>query len=124
MGEWKQFKISNPDYYEETRHSLRDAGEISFEFLTMDKAVLFNNVWVGSDLEATQTYANIRFVVNHQEEDQKLKDSEKKTKDVKKGGILCPCDRVNHRSINYPMIIVLMVPIFTDFNFLSHDRRW
>lgn len=62
----------------------------------MDQAVLFDNVWVGSDPEAALTYANITFVVKQEkeleeeEEDRKRKDSEKKPKDVKKGGSLGP----------------------------------
>lgn len=88
IGEWKPKKIANPDFYEVDKVHLLGIGGIGFEIWTMDQGVLFDNVWVGSDIEKASEFANATFRVKQktelvreekEREDKKTKKSEKKS---------------------------------------------
>lgn len=61
IGDWKPRKISNPDYYEVTKPELLGIGGIAFEIWTMDQGVLFDNIWVGTDVEAAREFTSKTF---------------------------------------------------------------
>ncbi|KAI9669413.1 MAG: hypothetical protein M1831_000449 [Alyxoria varia] len=51
-GPWKPRKIANPDYFEDkTPSNLEPMGAVGFELWTMQKDILFDNIYIGHDIE-------------------------------------------------------------------------
>lgn len=88
IGEWKPRKVANPDYYEVSKPELLGIGGVAFEIWTMDQGVLFDNMWIGTDVEAAQKFANETFgkkqVVEIAAEEKEREDIAKKSKTPKR----------------------------------------
>lgn len=85
IGEWSPRKIPNPDYYEVTDLSLMGIGGVAFEIWTMDQGVLFDNLFIGNDIEAAESYANATFRVKQTTElDREEKERAEEDKAAKK----------------------------------------
>jgi calnexin len=61
IGEWSPRKIPNPDYYKLDKPVLMPVRAVGFELWTMDQGVLFDNLWIGTDVEAAEAYAAATF---------------------------------------------------------------
>lgn len=57
VGEWKPKKIANPNYYEVTEPKLLPMHALGLEIWTMDQGVLFDDFYVGTDIEAAKKSA-------------------------------------------------------------------
>lgn len=88
IGDWKPRKIANPDYYELSKPELLGIGGVAFEIWTMDQGVLFDNLWIGTDVEAARKFANETFgkkqVIEMAAEEKEREESAKKSKKSKK----------------------------------------
>lgn len=108
IGEWKPKKITNPDYYEVTTPTLLGIAGIAMEIWTMDHGVLFDNVWIGNDVDAAKRYGTETFVIKQKTEiaeeemAQKKADEEAKKKGPQgsKAGSLGPIMDKVERAIN------------------------
>lgn len=78
VGAWKPKKIANPDYYEVTSPTLLPMHAIGFEIWTMDQGVLFDDIYVGTDISAAKKFAGASF------EPKKLAAAEKEKEEQKK----------------------------------------
>ncbi|GMM33752.1 calnexin [Saccharomycopsis crataegensis] len=74
-GPWAPRKIENPDYYEDTEaHNLEPIGGLGFELWTMDKNLLFDNIYLGHSVSEAELIGNKTFAEKlqieklHQEE--------------------------------------------------------
>lgn len=61
IGVWKPRKIPNAEYYEISNPTLLPVNGIGFEIWTMDQGVLFDNVWLGSDIAAAKKFREATF---------------------------------------------------------------
>lgn len=62
-GEWKPRSIPNPQYYEDkTPSNLEPIGAIGFELWTMQKDILFDNIYLGHSVEEAEYIGNSTFV--------------------------------------------------------------
>lgn len=61
IGEWAPRKIPNPEYFELDKPCLLPVRAIGFELWTMDQGVLFDNLFIGKDIEAAAAYAAATF---------------------------------------------------------------
>lgn len=88
IGEWSPKQIDNPDYYKVDNAQLLGMGGVAFEIWTMDQGVLFDNLYIGTNVEDAQKYANATFVVKQkaelkrEEEEREKEDEEMKKKDA------------------------------------------
>lgn len=61
-GPWAPRKIANPNYYEDTTASdLEPIGGLGFELWTMDKDILFDNIYLGHSIEEAEAIGNATF---------------------------------------------------------------
>lgn len=67
IEEWSPRNIPTPDYYKGTDLSLMDIGDVDFEIWTMDQGVIFDNLFIGNDIEAAESNANATFRVNRKD---------------------------------------------------------
>lgn len=87
IGEWKPRKIANPDYFEDkTPSDLEPIGGIGFEIWTMQKDILFDNIYLGHSIEEAETIGNNTFApklqIEQKAEDAKIEEA-KATKQKK-----------------------------------------
>lgn len=70
IGEWKPTEIKNPDYYEvDTDHTgVLGIGGVGFELWTMDQGVLFDNIWIGDDIDALRKFTEESWGVKNEVE--------------------------------------------------------
>mmetsp|Transcript_5968 Transcript_5968/g.10653 ORF Transcript_5968/g.10653 Transcript_5968/m.10653 type:complete len:401 (+) Transcript_5968:132-1334(+) len=74
-GPWKQKKIPNPDYkgpwaprkianpdYDDSVYAFEDLGTVGFELWIVDNGSIFDNVFVGDNLEEAKVFAEETFV--------------------------------------------------------------
>lgn len=62
-GEWKPRMIANPNYYEDkTPSNLEPIGAIGFELWTMQKDILFDNIYLGHSVEEAEFIGNSTFI--------------------------------------------------------------
>lgn len=86
IGKWKPRKIANKEYYDASNPSLLPISGIGIEIWTMDQGILFDNIWLGSDVPAAKKYAEGTFAekqkteIREAEESKKAADSAKKSK--------------------------------------------
>lgn len=84
VGEWKPRKIDNPDYYDAGTPSLLGIAGVGIEVWTMDQGVLFDNIWIGSDVKAAEAYSAATFVkkqdIEVEAEKKEEKEAEKEDK--------------------------------------------
>lgn len=101
IGQWKPKKIPNKEYYEVPTPKLLPILGLGVEIWTMDQAVLFDNVWLGSDMDAATKFADATFKLKQKEEiardeaenakrekESKNKKSDKKKPDTKLGVVM------------------------------------
>lgn len=87
VGAWKPRKIPNKDYYEVKAPKLLPIRGVGLEIWTMDQGVLFDNLWIGQDLDQARKFAEATFVkkqkleLAREEAENKKKEDEKKKKD-------------------------------------------
>lgn len=91
IGEWSAKKIDNPKYYKVEESHLLGIGGVAFEIWTMDQGVLFDNLYIGNDVEAAERYANSTFRVKQKtemdrDEAERKKEEEESTKNDKSSG--------------------------------------
>lgn len=88
LGEWKPKKVPNPDYFKLDRAMLMPIRAVGFELWTMDQGVVFDNIWLGKNVEAAASYAELTWekkkVVEEAEEKKAKEAAEKKAKDQAK----------------------------------------
>lgn len=90
IGDWKPRKIDNPEYYEVSSPKLLGIGGVAFEIWTMDQGVLFDNLFIGNDVEAALKFANETFrekqatELEREEAERKKEDAKKKKKSTRK----------------------------------------
>lgn len=78
-GEWAPRKIANPDYFEDSNASdLEPIGGFGFELWTMDKDILFDNIYLGHSIDEAETIGNATFVKKVDVEKSKLEEDHKK----------------------------------------------
>lgn len=86
IGTWKPRKIANKEYYDASSPSLLPINGVGIEIWTMDQGVLFDNVLLGSDVQAAKRYAERTFAekqkieLREAEDTKKAKESSKKSK--------------------------------------------
>jgi calnexin len=91
-GVWAPRKIANPNYYEDkTPSNLEPMGAVGFELWTMDKDILFDNIYIGHSVEDAAKFAQETFHEKHPIE--QLLELEDKPKDEDKP-IKSPSDLV------------------------------
>lgn len=73
VGEWKPRKIPNPAYYELEKPTILPVKAIGFEIWTMDQGVIFDNLLVGTDIDAAAALAAATF----EKKSEKDKEAEK-----------------------------------------------
>jgi calnexin len=61
IGEWKPRKIPNPDHFDLDKPFLLPVKAVGFELWTMDQGVLFDNLYIGKDIDAAAAYAAATF---------------------------------------------------------------
>ncbi len=61
IGEWKPKKIPNPNYYEVSEPSLLPVVAVGVEVWTMDQGVLFDDVYISTNIDAAKAYAKKSF---------------------------------------------------------------
>ncbi|CAG8955455.1 hypothetical protein HYFRA_00010321 [Hymenoscyphus fraxineus] len=65
-GVWAPRKIANPAYFEEkTPSNLEPMGAIGFELWTMDKDIMFDNIYIGHSVEDAAKFADETFNEKH-----------------------------------------------------------
>ncbi|KAG9230215.1 calreticulin [Amylocarpus encephaloides] len=65
-GVWAPRKIKNPDYFEDkTPANLEPMGAIGFELWTMDKDILFDNIYIGHSVANAEKFAQETFFEKH-----------------------------------------------------------
>lgn len=88
IGEWGPRKVPNPDYFELEKEFLLPIRAVGFELWTMDQGVLFDNLWVGKNVEAASAYATLTWEKKKEAEEAREKEekdaAEKKVKDAAK----------------------------------------
>lgn len=87
VGEWKPRKIANPEYYEVTKPTLLPITGLGIEIWTMDQGVLFDNVYLGSDVAAAKAFTDGTFILKQKTELEREEEANKKAaaKEKKKG---------------------------------------
>lgn len=61
-GEWKPRKIINPQYYEDTIPSnIESVGGLGFELWTMNKDIMFDNIYLGHSIKDAELIGNQTF---------------------------------------------------------------
>ncbi|CDF40274.1 Calnexin [Chondrus crispus] len=89
IGVWKPRKIPNPEYYEIENPTLLPVHGLGFEIWTMDQGVLFDNVWLGSDISAAEKFRKATFVEKQKTELEREEEANKKAEaeeKVSRGG--------------------------------------
>jgi calnexin len=63
-GEWKPKLIPNPDYYEKSKKpsDLSPIGGLGFEIWTMDKNIMFDNIYLGHHIKEAEDIGNSTFI--------------------------------------------------------------
>lgn len=84
IGKWKPRKIANPDYYEVTKPALLPIHGLGFEIWTMDQGVLFDNVWLGKDIEAAEKFRKNTFVKKQKTELDREEEANRKAEEEEK----------------------------------------
>lgn len=80
VGEWKPAQIPNPDYFSEETHPeafhslVAPIGGVAVEIWTMSSGIHFDNIYIGNDISAAQTWAEASFGTKDAHERQLLKD--------------------------------------------------
>ena len=90
-GVWKPRKIANPKYYEDkTPSNFEPIGAIGFELWTMQKDILFDNIYIGHSVEDANTLKaetyDLKIVAEKAEEDAtkpKVEEKPKSPSDLK-----------------------------------------
>ncbi|KAK9455391.1 Calreticulin family-domain-containing protein [Dipodascopsis uninucleata] len=83
-GPWSPRKIPNPDYFEDkTPSDLEPIGAIGFELWTMQKDILFDNIYVGHSIEEAEKIGNATFAVKYQVERKLEADAKPKLEESK-----------------------------------------
>eukprot|EP00172_Hildenbrandia_rubra_P002434 Plantae.Rhodophyta-Hildenbrandia_rubra.ctg3281.p1 GENE.Plantae.Rhodophyta-Hildenbrandia_rubra.ctg3281~~Plantae.Rhodophyta-Hildenbrandia_rubra.ctg3281.p1 ORF type:complete len:621 (-),score=163.38 Plantae.Rhodophyta-Hildenbrandia_rubra.ctg3281:1201-3063(-) len=77
-GEWKPRKIANPEYYKVDEPSLLGIGGVGIEVWTMDQGVVFDNIVLGTDVDAAKTYALSTWKKKSEVAEQKKKEQKEK----------------------------------------------
>lgn len=67
LGEWKPRKIDNPDFYEVKEAVLLPIEAVGLEIWTMDQGVVFDDVYIGTDVDAAKAYAKASFTPKKEE---------------------------------------------------------
>lgn len=81
IGEWKPKKIPNPEYFKLEKEVLLPVRAVGLELWTMDQGVVFDNLWLGKDVEAAAAYAALTFEkkkVTEEEDEKKEKEAAEK----------------------------------------------
>lgn len=78
IGVWKPREMSNPEYYDVSNPTLLPVHGIGFEIWTMDQGVLFDNVWLGSDIAAAKKFRQATFVEKQKTELAREEEANKK----------------------------------------------
>lgn len=84
IGEWKPKKIANPNYYQVEAVKILPMVALGYEIWTMDQGVLFDDVYVGTDIDAAKEFAKASFdpkkkaSTDKEEEKQKKAEAEDK----------------------------------------------
>ncbi|CAH0515795.1 unnamed protein product [Peronospora belbahrii] len=88
-GEWKPRKILNPNYFEDKHPARMDPiGALAVEVWTMTEGIMFDNFWLGNDLEQARKFAELTWAVKHAAEVEAKGKSEEKSNDSGEGGIM------------------------------------
>lgn len=73
-GEWQPRKVANPEYYEDTNPSnLKPIGGVGFELWSMNKNILFNNIYLGHSIEEAESIGNSTWKVKIDLQDKQKK---------------------------------------------------
>lgn len=81
VGEWKPRKIANPDYYEVKQPKLLPMHAIGLEIWTMDQGVLFDDFYVGTDIDKAKAYAKAAYEPKKKAGEAKDKEEQKKAEE-------------------------------------------
>ncbi|KAF5095662.1 hypothetical protein D0Z03_001779 [Geotrichum reessii] len=93
IGAWAPKKIPNPDYYEDaTPSDLEPIGGLGFEIWTMQKNILFDNIYLGHSIEEAESIGNFTFVpklvIEQKQENAKIKQVKAEQKKQMYGSML------------------------------------
>ncbi|TGZ79671.1 Calreticulin-domain-containing protein [Ascodesmis nigricans] len=79
-GPWAPRKIANPDFFEDkTPSNFEPIGALGFELWTMNKDILFDNIYVGHSIEDAEKLEKETWAVKRQIEDEEDKANQPKT---------------------------------------------
>lgn len=82
-GVWTPRKIPNPDYYEDkTPADFEPIGAVGFELWTMNKDILFDNIYVGHSIEEAERIQKESFDIKKKIEEAEDKANEPKKEDT------------------------------------------
>lgn len=88
LGVWKPRSIPNKEYYDASNVRLLPIHGLGFEIWTMDQGVLFDNIWLGTDIAAAKKYADESYVIKQKTELVKEEAANKKAEEeAKKSGM-------------------------------------